>query len=187
MKRTEKMLSAALTITLGVLLIILKANIISILMTILGVGLIVLGVMDLIHKNTAVGICKLVVGGVIAEQMSLLRHTRNEVGIADDQIFKDEEGTGGAVLFQRVKNTGDVAVFVSRIKGEIDDFFFGILPEKNAAAFGDIRHLAFRRGAGVLRRIGGGRGNLSGGVSSGGAEDRGGAAAGAGFGAGGIA
>lgn len=65
MKRTEKMLSAALTITLGVLLIILKANIISILMTILGVGLIVLGVMDLIHKNTAVGICKLVVGGVI--------------------------------------------------------------------------------------------------------------------------
>jgi uncharacterized membrane protein HdeD (DUF308 family) len=65
MRKIEKVLSAALTITLGILLIILKANIISILMTILGVSLIVLGIIDLINKDATVGVCKLVVGGVL--------------------------------------------------------------------------------------------------------------------------
>lgn len=65
MKRTEKIVSAGLTIALGVLLILLKADIISILMTVLGVGLIALGVMDLVHKLVPPAVVKLVSGAVV--------------------------------------------------------------------------------------------------------------------------
>ena len=65
MKKTEKIVFAGLTIALGVLLIILKADIISILMTVLGVGLIALGIMDLVHKLVPPAVVKFVFGAVV--------------------------------------------------------------------------------------------------------------------------
>lgn len=64
MKKTEKLIAALLTVVFGILLIVLKGSIISILMTVLGVALIVLGVMDLIAKSTPSGVVKLV-GGIV--------------------------------------------------------------------------------------------------------------------------
>ena len=65
MKKTEKIILAAATIAFGVLLMILQGSIVSILMTVLGVGLIAFGVMDLINKNFPQAIVKLVCGLVI--------------------------------------------------------------------------------------------------------------------------
>jgi hypothetical protein len=65
MKKTEKIIAAALTIALGVLLIILKASVVSILMTVLGVGLIALGIVDLVHKLVPPSVVKIVAGAVI--------------------------------------------------------------------------------------------------------------------------
>ena len=65
MKKSEKLIAGLVTMALGVLLIILKANIISILITILVVGLIVLGALDLYHKLVPPGVIKIVVGVVI--------------------------------------------------------------------------------------------------------------------------
>lgn len=64
MKKMEKIISALLTIALGVLLIILRGEVISILMTVVGLGLIVIGVLDLVHGDTPIGIVKLV-GGIL--------------------------------------------------------------------------------------------------------------------------
>ncbi len=65
MKKTEKLVAALATIALGVLLIILKGGIISILMTVLGVGAIVFGVIDLFGKNFPHAVVKIVCGVVI--------------------------------------------------------------------------------------------------------------------------
>ena len=65
MKKTEKMISAALTIALGILLIVLRGQIISILMTVLGVGLIAFGILDLCNRLIPPAVVKLVAGGVI--------------------------------------------------------------------------------------------------------------------------
>ena len=65
MKNTEKVLSGAITIVLGMLLLILRANVISIVMTVAGIALLVLGFLDLMHEKPAQGVCKLIAGGAI--------------------------------------------------------------------------------------------------------------------------
>ena len=65
MKKIEKTVSALLTIALGVLLIVLKGTVISILMTVLGVGLIALGLVDLCNSLIPPAVVKIVVGAVI--------------------------------------------------------------------------------------------------------------------------
>ena len=65
MKKSEKIIVAVLTIALGVLLVVLKADIISILMTVLGVALIVFGVMDFFNKLIPPAIIKTVCGALI--------------------------------------------------------------------------------------------------------------------------
>ena len=62
MKKSEKIITACLTILLGVLLITLKGNFISILMTLVGVGLIVLGIVDFVYRTIPSAIIKLVSG-----------------------------------------------------------------------------------------------------------------------------
>ena len=62
MKKSEKLISACATILLGILLLVLRGNFISILMSIVGVGLIALGVMDIIAKVIPTAIIKLVCG-----------------------------------------------------------------------------------------------------------------------------
>ncbi len=65
MKKTDKILIAALTVLMGVLFLILKSELINILMTVAGVCLIVLGVVDLIGRLVPPAVIKLVAGGVI--------------------------------------------------------------------------------------------------------------------------
>ena len=62
MKKTEKIIAAVLTMALGILLIIMKGNFISILMTVAGLCLIVLGVSDMIHRCVAQAVVKSIVG-----------------------------------------------------------------------------------------------------------------------------
>ena len=65
MTKTQKFLSAVFTVALGVMLIILRSEVISIAMTILGVGCIVLGIFDLVQKLIPPAVVKLVVGTII--------------------------------------------------------------------------------------------------------------------------
>ncbi len=65
MKKTEKLIAALATMALGVLLLIMKGDMISILMTVVGVAAIVLGVIDLINKAVPAGVVKIVVGLLI--------------------------------------------------------------------------------------------------------------------------
>lgn len=65
MTKTQKILSAILTIALGVMLIVLQGEVISIAMTVLGIGCIVLGVMDLVQKRIPPAVVHLVVGIII--------------------------------------------------------------------------------------------------------------------------
>ena len=62
MKKSERLITALITIALGVLLIVLRGDLISILMTVVGLGLIALGVMDLIDNRIPPAVVKLVGG-----------------------------------------------------------------------------------------------------------------------------
>ena len=65
MKKSDIIISAIFTIAIGVLLMIMKGEMISVFMTILGVSLIVLGVIDLLQNNVPLAVVKLVVGSVV--------------------------------------------------------------------------------------------------------------------------
>lgn len=65
MKRSDKFLTALFTIVLGVLFIVLKGDVVSIGMTIMGVALIISSIIDLIKKQGSQSIVKLVIGIVV--------------------------------------------------------------------------------------------------------------------------
>ena len=65
MKRTEKMIASLLLIALGVVLAVLQGDLISILMSALGIGLLVLACMDLYQRNTLSAVIKAVVGVMV--------------------------------------------------------------------------------------------------------------------------
>ena len=65
MKKSDVVVSAIFTIAIGVLLMIMKGEMISIFMTIVGVSLIVLGLIDLLQSNVPWAVIKLVVGAVV--------------------------------------------------------------------------------------------------------------------------
>ena len=65
MKKTEKFLLAFVLIALGILLVILRDKIVSILMTVLGLGLIAYAVADIIKKLIPPAVVKLAFGAVI--------------------------------------------------------------------------------------------------------------------------
>ena len=64
MKKTEKIIAAFLLIALGVVLAVLQGDLISILMTALGLGLLVLGCVDLYNRCVLPAIIKFVAGGI---------------------------------------------------------------------------------------------------------------------------
>jgi len=64
-KRSEMIVSALLTMALGVLLIVLRARFISIVLTVAGVCLIALGVVDLFYKRVPPSVIKIVSGVLI--------------------------------------------------------------------------------------------------------------------------
>ena len=55
-------------------------------------------------------------------------HLPDQVRACVQIIAHHEEGGRGAVLFQGFQDPGGVSVFISAVKGEIQDFFFGIFP-----------------------------------------------------------
>ena len=65
MNKSEKIITAIFTIAIGVLLIIMKGEMISVFMTILGVSLMVLGFIDLLQKNIPMATIKLVIAAVV--------------------------------------------------------------------------------------------------------------------------
>ena len=65
MTKTQKILSALFTILLGVMLIILQGEIISIAVTVLGIAFITLGVLELFQKNFPRSVIQLVVGCIV--------------------------------------------------------------------------------------------------------------------------
>ena len=62
MKKSEKLISAIATIAFGCLLIVLQADFIGILMTIAGIALIILGIIDLFQRRIPLAVIKIVVG-----------------------------------------------------------------------------------------------------------------------------
>ncbi len=65
MKKSERILAACFTMVVGILLIVMKDDFISILMTLLGVGLLALGVMDLVAHNVPAAVIKIVCGVLV--------------------------------------------------------------------------------------------------------------------------
>ncbi len=65
MKKSEKLIVAFVLMALGVLFIILKDNFIGILMTVAGLGLIALGVVDLVARIPPQAIVKILSGGLL--------------------------------------------------------------------------------------------------------------------------
>ena len=65
MKTSEKIISSIVTMALGVLLLVLKGDFISILMTIAGISLITLGVLDIFYQLVPPAVVKIVVGLMI--------------------------------------------------------------------------------------------------------------------------
>lgn len=65
MNKSEKIISSVFTIALGVLLIAMKGEMISIFMTVLGIALISLGVIELLKKDITRAVIIGVLGGLI--------------------------------------------------------------------------------------------------------------------------
>ena len=62
MSKKGDVVSSVIFIALGVMLMILKGEVISVMLTILGITALVLGVMDLVDSRTTSGITKIVIG-----------------------------------------------------------------------------------------------------------------------------
>lgn len=62
MKKSSQLISAIMTLVLGILFVILKAQVIGVCLTLLGIALIVIGVLDIIRKSITSGVVKTVLG-----------------------------------------------------------------------------------------------------------------------------
>ncbi len=65
MKKTERIISAVLTMIIGVLLILMKDSFIGVLMSVIGLGLIVFGVVDCLDGEIPSAIVKMVGGALV--------------------------------------------------------------------------------------------------------------------------
>lgn len=65
MKNRNKMIAAVVAIVVGVMFIVMKGEVISLALTLLGVGAIVMGILDMVKQDTKNGIIKLICGAVI--------------------------------------------------------------------------------------------------------------------------
>lgn len=64
MKKSEKIIAAVLTMVVGVLLILMKDNFIGVLMSVIGLGLVVFGIVDILENTIPPAVIK-IVGGVL--------------------------------------------------------------------------------------------------------------------------
>lgn len=65
MKKSERIISAILTMVIGILLIVMKDSFIGLLMTVAGGCLIILGIVDVFHRVVSPAVVKIVVGVLI--------------------------------------------------------------------------------------------------------------------------
>lgn len=65
MKKTSQLISALMTLAIGILFVILKAQVVGICITVLGVALIVTAVLDLIKKSIVSGIVKALLAAAV--------------------------------------------------------------------------------------------------------------------------
>ena len=65
MKKTEKIVYASAIMLFGVLFILLKSDLISVLVTILGVAVFVFGIIDIFNQKIVWAVCKLIFGALI--------------------------------------------------------------------------------------------------------------------------
>ena len=62
MKKTSSLISALMTLVLGILCVVLKSSVIGIAVTVLGIVLLVVGILDLVRKSITSGVIKTVLG-----------------------------------------------------------------------------------------------------------------------------
>ena len=60
---------------------------------------------------------------VVAHDVPLVHHALHECGRGVDVIAHHEEAGGRVVFFERVQNGGRAAVFIARVKGQVDGLF----------------------------------------------------------------
>ena len=65
MKKTEKIIASVLIMALGVLFIVLKDAFVGLLMTVIGVGLVVFGIIDIVNKLVPPAVVKIVSGVLV--------------------------------------------------------------------------------------------------------------------------
>ena len=65
MNKTERIISSVAAIAIGILLIVLKGGVLTVLNIVVGVVLVALGVFDLINKVVKLGVVKCVIGALI--------------------------------------------------------------------------------------------------------------------------
>jgi len=65
MKTSAYLISAAVKLALGILFVILKAEVVGICITLLGIALLVMGVLDLVHSDVASGIVKILLAAAV--------------------------------------------------------------------------------------------------------------------------
>ena len=63
--KTSYLVSAAVKLALGILFVILKAEVVGICITLLGVALLVMGIIDLVHSDIVGGIVKIVLAAAV--------------------------------------------------------------------------------------------------------------------------
>ena len=108
------------------------------------------------------------VEGVVAHDVALLRHAADDVRSGLHHVAHHEEGGRGAVLFQGVQNGLRVAVFISAVKGQVEDLLAGV-PQVVGVVLGqvlrgDVARRGFSlRGEGQPPVRGGGHGSRGGG------------------------
>ena len=64
---------------------------------------------------------------MVSDGVSLCNHAFYEIGTRLNVISDDKKRRGSMVVFQRVENCGGVAVFISGVKRQIEDFCVGIV------------------------------------------------------------
>ena len=66
------------------------------------------------------------VQGVVAHGVPLLHHAPHQIRVLIQVVAHQEERGRHLVFFQNIQDFGGAAVFVARVKGQIDDLFFGV-------------------------------------------------------------
>ena len=59
--------------------------------------------------------------GVVTDQMPLLHHAEHQLGVGLDQMLQYKKSTRHLLLLQNIQYLCHIAVFISGIKGQIDD------------------------------------------------------------------